>query len=98
MAAMEGRGEELKPWEVPSNDLSASLARETKLQQQLEHARKMESTGARAGGIAHDFTNLLHTVQSYATLTRTDASQLNQVLLNPCVDARDAMANWELLD
>jgi two-component system, cell cycle sensor histidine kinase and response regulator CckA len=32
----------------------------------------MESIGTLAGGIVHDFNNLLNIVESYATLMRTD--------------------------
>ncbi len=53
---MEGEGR-VEPVAVPTrHDLSRSLARETKLREQLEHARKMESIGTLAGGIAHDLT------------------------------------------
>ena len=54
------------------HDLSRSIERENKLEEQLEHSRKMESIGTLAGGIAHDFNNLLNILQAYATLMRKD--------------------------
>ncbi|MBM4308145.1 MAG: PAS domain S-box protein, partial [Deltaproteobacteria bacterium] len=39
-----------------------------KLQAQLNQAQKMESIGTLAGGVAHDFNNMLTTIQGYAQL------------------------------
>ncbi|MBM4325221.1 MAG: response regulator [Deltaproteobacteria bacterium] len=39
-----------------------------KLQAQLTQAQKMESIGTLAGGVAHDFNNILTTIQGYAQL------------------------------
>ena len=47
------------------HDLSHSLERENKLQEQLQHSR---SIGMPAVAIAHDFNNLLHIIQSYVTI------------------------------
>jgi PAS domain S-box-containing protein len=48
------------------------VTRQTKLEEQLQKARKMETVGTLAGGIAHEFNNLLMTIQGNASLIQYD--------------------------
>jgi PAS domain S-box-containing protein len=43
-----------------------------RLEERLTHAEKMEALGTLAGGISHDFNNLLMGIQGYASLTLLD--------------------------
>jgi PAS domain S-box-containing protein len=54
-----------------------------KLQEQLAHAQKMESIGRLAGGVAHDFNNMLGVILGYVELALEDldpAQPLHHVL------------------
>lgn len=44
------------------------ITEKKKIQEQLMHSQKMESIGALAGGIAHNFNNILTTILGYAEL------------------------------
>ncbi|MGC3984107.1 MAG: ATP-binding protein [Pseudorhodoferax sp.] len=62
-------------------------ARERQLQDQLQRARRLEAIGTLAGGVAHDFNNILASVVGYGELARAaagegsdQARQLDQVL------------------
>jgi signal transduction histidine kinase/ActR/RegA family two-component response regulator len=60
---------------VGSVCVARSLEQQRNLQGQLLHAQKMEAIGTLAGGIAHDFSNVLQAVQGYAQLLLMGADQ-----------------------
>ncbi len=57
---------------VSERDHLQAEAEKERLQNQLQHSRRLESLGELAGGIAHDFNNLLAVIINYATFVGED--------------------------
>ncbi|MBM3991636.1 MAG: response regulator [Planctomycetes bacterium] len=59
-----------------ASSLREKIAAQTQLQAQLQQIQKMELVGRFAGGMAHNFNNILMAIQGYAelSLTRLDAT------------------------
>jgi signal transduction histidine kinase len=59
--------------------LRSEMAERRRLEEQLLQAQKMESIGRLAGGVAHDFNNLMMAVKGYAALALDEIGDLDQV-------------------
>jgi PAS domain S-box-containing protein len=68
-----------------------SITERKKLEAQLLHAQRMESIGTLAGGVAHDFNNILTTVMGYCSLILMKAGPGTQVTsyVNQIMEAAD---------
>ncbi len=68
-----------------------SIAERKKLEAQLLHAQRMESIGTLAGGVAHDFNNILTTVMGCCSLILMKAGPSAQVTnyVNQIMEAAD---------
>jgi len=67
------------------------------LEKQLRLAKKMEAVGTLAGGVAHDFNNILAIIMGYAELALHDSGENRQLsanmqqILNASLRARDVV-------
>jgi len=60
------------------NDISEKM----KLESQLRHAQKMEAVGHLAGGVAHDFNNILTAIVGYGHLLKMKMKEEDPLLYN----------------
>jgi signal transduction histidine kinase/ActR/RegA family two-component response regulator len=63
--------------ERAASELAHQLDERDRLQEQLLHAQRMETSGTLAAGLAHDMNNILGSITSYAELLRGDVEQPN---------------------
>ncbi|QTA89546.1 hybrid sensor histidine kinase/response regulator [Desulfonema magnum] len=64
-----------KIWRMAVTDISEQV----RLEAELRHAHKMEAVGTLAGGIAHEFNNVLFPVIGYTQLLMQDAPEHSQI-------------------
>lgn len=55
--------------------ISRDITESTRLEKQLVQAQKMEAVGTLAGGVAHDFNNILQAIKGYTSLLLFDKQQ-----------------------
>jgi signal transduction histidine kinase/CheY-like chemotaxis protein len=62
-----------------AESLQSREAEKGNLEQQLRQAHKMEAIGTLAGGVAHDFNNILSTIEGYALLLRDNVKKKGHI-------------------
>ncbi len=55
--------------------VTRDISDRVRLEEQLQHAQKMESLGRLAGGVAHDFNNILTAVFGYSDLAQAELQE-----------------------
>ena len=68
--------------ELASRALRHEMEEQKKLETQLRQSQKMESVGTLAGGIAHEFNNILNIIKGYTLLIRQSPSVNENVTEN----------------
>jgi len=53
---------------VAAVEIIRDISEQKKLEAQLRHAQKMEAVGTLAGGVAHDFNNILNVIMGYGAM------------------------------
>ena len=94
--------------------IGRDITRERRLEEQLHSSQKLEAVGLLAGGVAHDFNNILQIIQGHAALLVEDlagtphaegmveirdaAERATQLTRQLLVFSRRQTMNWEVLD
>ena len=72
---------------ITAIEILIDITEQRNLEAQLRHSQKMEAIGTLAGGVAHDFNNILNVILGYSTMVRDRLrndplmeEQMNEVL------------------
>ena len=87
---------------VQVRKISREVTEQKKLEEQLHHSQKMEAVGQLAGGISHDFNNILAAMMGYAELIKLKIPEdktLNKYIdtLITCIEKGSALTQRLLL-
>ena len=94
----EGRAQVMSGTNTDITDMVQARERQTRLEEQLQQSNKMQALGTLAGGVAHDFNNILVGIQGNVQLAEMDLpanSPVRPLLENAhkaCRRARDLVA------
>ncbi len=61
------------------DSLKKRAAEKKELEEQLRHSQKMEAIGTLAGGVAHDFNNMLTAIIGFGTLLKIELTEQNKL-------------------
>ena len=92
-------GDEIGNLAAAFNDMVDSLkkreAEKEELEEKLRHSQKMEAIGTLAGGVAHDFNNILMAINGYGTLIQIELEEGSKLwtYAEQIVKAGDRAAN-----
>lgn len=77
------------------DSLKKREAEKEELEEKLRHSQKMEAIGTLAGGVAHDFNNILMAINGYGTLIRIELEEGSKLwtYADQIVKAGDRAAN-----
>lgn len=84
-----GQPQELFCIDIDLSEIKKSEREKKKLQDQLTQAQKMESIGRLAGGVAHDFNNMLNIIMGYSDMV-TEKLDINSPVLESIDEIQEA--------
>ena len=75
--------------------MSRDITSYKKLEEQLLHSRKLEAVGLLAGGVAHEFNNILMTIMGYSSLLaiKTDDADPRKAYINNILESSERATN-----